>query len=203
MMLPRLWTERRLVAALSLAATYVFFLEYLPPIERFELFGDISGYHYPLLQYAFQSLKEGRLPEWDPTIYCGLPFAGNTQAGLFYPANWLLFAASWHRHHLSYKMLEGLLLLHFWLAFVLCTLWFRDTCRWASIACVSSIARRAYAGERSYRWSPWPRSSTPACPGGRGGRQRGPSPSAPPRRRIRSDPTRGGWAGCPCSGLPA
>jgi hypothetical protein len=126
MPLNRFWTERRLVAALSLAATYVFFFEYLPPIRRAELSGDIGGYHYSLLQYAFQSLQQGRLPEWDPTIYCGLPFAGNIQVGLFYPPNWLLFAASWGRQHLSYQMLEGLLFLHFWLAFVLCYVWLRD-----------------------------------------------------------------------------
>lgn len=126
MTLSRFWTERRLVAALSLVATYVFFLEYLPPIQRVELFGDIGGYHYPLLQYAFHSLQQGRLPAWDPTIYCGLPFAGNIQVGLFYPRNWLLFAANWHRRHLSYAMLEGLLFLHFWLAFLLCYVWFRD-----------------------------------------------------------------------------
>jgi hypothetical protein len=46
--------------------------------------------------------------------------------GLFYPPNWLLFAANWGRHHLFYQMLEGLLFLHFWLAFVLCYVCLRD-----------------------------------------------------------------------------
>lgn len=101
-----LWTERRRVAALSLLATYLFFIEYVPPFKRVHFPYDIQGFHYPLLHYAFQSIREGRFPEWDPTIYCGLSFVGNLQAALFYPPNWLLLAANLGCRRLSYKSLE-------------------------------------------------------------------------------------------------
>ncbi len=122
----RFWTERRAVAAVSLAATYLFFLEYLPPLARVHLFSDIEGYHYPLLQYAFDSLRRGFLPEWDTSIYCGLPFIGNVQAAFLYPPNWLMFLANAGREHLSFKGLEILVFAHVWLAFLLCYLWLRD-----------------------------------------------------------------------------
>ena len=77
--------ELLLAAALALAATYAFFCEYLPPMERVHIYSDIEGYHFPLQRYAFQSLKEGRFPQWDPSIYCGVSFVGNVQAAVLYP----------------------------------------------------------------------------------------------------------------------
>jgi Bacterial membrane protein YfhO len=116
---------RRVVALLSLLATYLFFCEYLRPLVRVHLFSDIEGFHYPLQRYAFRALKEGRVPQWDPSIYCGIPYAGNTQAAFFYPPTWLLLAATLHRDHLPYKATETLAFAHVWLAFFLCYLWFR------------------------------------------------------------------------------
>src|SRR5215813_15398376 len=72
------------IAALSLLVTAGFFYEYLPPFKRVHLFSDIEVYHYPLQRYAFQALKEGRLPQWDSSMYCGIPFAANLQAAPFY-----------------------------------------------------------------------------------------------------------------------
>src|SRR6266851_4611209 len=86
----RLW----MVAGLSFAFTYLFFFEYLPPFRRVHIPYDLQGFHYPLAEYAFQAIRHGRFPEWDPTLYCGLSFAGNIQAALFYPPTWLLFAAN-------------------------------------------------------------------------------------------------------------
>ncbi len=137
--------ERFLVAVLALAATYLFFYEYLPPVRRVHIPYDIQGYHYPLLQYAFQTLRAGRLPEWDPSIYCGMSFAGNVQAALFYPPNWLLFAANLGREHLRYKSLEILVFLHNWLAFLLCYIWLREK-RLAPLAAVLGSSVFAYTG---------------------------------------------------------
>jgi hypothetical protein len=113
------------VAAASLLFTAAFFFEYLPPSPRVHVPFDMQSFHYPLLEYVFQSLRQGRLPEWDPTIYCGLSFAGNTQAALFYPPNWVLFLANAGREHLSYKSVQVLAFAHTWLAFVLCWSWLR------------------------------------------------------------------------------
>src|SRR5579862_1736943 len=81
-------------AALSLAFTYLFFFDYLPPFRRVYLPFDLGGFHYPLADYAFQALRHGRFPEWDPTIYGGMPFAANPQVALFYPGTWVMLAAS-------------------------------------------------------------------------------------------------------------
>lgn len=115
----------RTVGALSLLFTYVFFLEYLPPFRRVRIPYDLEGFHYPLADYAFQSLRAGRFPEWDPTMYCGLSFVGNSQAALFYPPIWLVFAANFGRQVLSYQSLEDLVFAHIWLAFLLCYVWLR------------------------------------------------------------------------------
>jgi len=111
------------VAALSLVATWLFFLEYLPPFARVRIPYDLEGFHYPLLNYAFQTLRSGQFPEWDPSIYCGLSLAGNPQAGLFYPPNWLLLGASAGRWGLAYQGLEALIFAHLWLAFLLSFRW--------------------------------------------------------------------------------
>ncbi len=112
-----------IVAAVSLIFTYLFFLEYLPPVSRVHIPYDLEGYHYPLADYGFQALKEGRFPQWDAAIYSGQTFVGNIQAALFYPPMWLLFAVNWGRDHVTYQSLEGWVLAHVWLALLLCYMW--------------------------------------------------------------------------------
>jgi hypothetical protein len=114
-----------LLAALTIVATGAFFIEYLPPFKRVHLFSDIEVFHYPLQRYAFRSLKEGRFPQWDPGIYCGLTFAGNIAAALFYPPSWVMYATNWRHAFLPFKGLEYFAIAHIWLAFGLCYLWLR------------------------------------------------------------------------------
>lgn len=141
-------SERFRVAAVSLLLTWIFFFEYIPPNKRVHVWSDIEGYHYPLLSYAHKSVWSGRIPLWDPWIYCGIPFAGNIQAGLFYPPNWLLFVANARMpDHLRnpanvdpgptlpigmrYTSVEILAFLHVWLAFLFTYLWLRErTAHW-------------------------------------------------------------------------
>jgi hypothetical protein len=111
------------VAAITLVFTYLFFLEYLQPIGKVHIPFDLEGYHYPLTDYAFQALKDGRFPQWDAAIYSGQTFVGNVQAALFYPPTWLLFAANWYQKHVSYLSLQLFVFAHVWLAFVLCYVW--------------------------------------------------------------------------------
>ena len=112
-------------AIVSSVFTWFFFCEYLPPFLRVSIPYDMGGYHYPLLDYAFGTLRGGRFPLWDPTIYCGLSFAGNISTGLFYPPTWLLFAVNLGREHLAFWSLEALAMAHVWLAFLLCYVWLR------------------------------------------------------------------------------
>lgn len=110
---------------LAVVFSYVFFYEYLPPVRRVHIPYDLEGYHLPLADYAFQQLKQGGWPQWDPSIYSGMSFAANVQAALYYPGTWLMFAATWGRERLSYQSLEDLNLLHVPLAFTLCFVWLR------------------------------------------------------------------------------
>lgn len=137
---------RRLPAAiLALLAGCLFFFEYLPPFKRVHLPYDIQGFHYPLAEYAFQALRQGRLPEWDPSMYCGLSFAGNVQAALFYPPNWLLWAANLGADRLFYQSFQLLALAHVWLAFGLCYWWLTGR-RLASLPAALGAAVFAYSG---------------------------------------------------------
>ncbi|MBC7925546.1 MAG: YfhO family protein [Bryobacteraceae bacterium] len=126
------------VALVSLLLTWAFFFEYIPPTKSVRFWSDIEGYHYPLLDYAHKAVWQGRIPLWDPSIYCGVPYAGNIQAGLFYPPNWLLFVANAKMpEHLRgssqgpgvagmrFTSVEILAFLHLWLAFVFTYHWLR------------------------------------------------------------------------------
>ncbi len=119
---------RLAVALLSLIATAGFFHEFLPPSKALHLWADFDGYHHPLFNHAYKALAQFRFPEWDHTIYSGTPFAGNIQAGLFYPPNWLLFAMNAGRGAIHTHTMEWIEILHIWLAFFLAWLWLRGHC---------------------------------------------------------------------------
>ena len=55
------------------------------PVAALAGFGDLFAYHYPLRALAGSALQAGRLPFWNPYIFCGGPLSANSQAGLFYP----------------------------------------------------------------------------------------------------------------------
>lgn len=140
---PRRVSGRELlwVAALSLTAAYLFFFEYFPPFQRVHLWSDIAGYHYPLHLYAFQSWKAGNVPEWDPSIYCGISFIGNVQAAPLYPVTWLMYAAAWGAERFPFKVFEAFSFLHVWTAFLLSYVWLRG--RAAGLA--SALGAMAFA----------------------------------------------------------
>jgi hypothetical protein len=142
-------TERLLVAFLALIATYAFFYEYLPPFKRVHLWSDVAGYHYPLQRYAFQSLKDGRIPQWDPSIYCGISFVGNVQAAFLYPPTWLMYAAVWTLPRIPFKAMEVFTFLHVWWAYVLCYLWLRG--RGGKLASALAAAVFAWTGYMMYQ----------------------------------------------------
>src|SRR5580704_2245394 len=139
----------RYVAVASFFFTVAFFIEYTPTFHKARLVHipfDLEAYHYPLADYAFQSIHQGRFPQWDPTIYNGLGFTGNIQAALFYPPTWLMFAFSMGRSKLTYQALEDLTLAHVWLAFLLCYLWLRHERGLHPLACVFGASVFAFSG---------------------------------------------------------
>jgi hypothetical protein len=136
----------RYIAVASLLFTFAFFIEYAPPLHRVHIPFDLADFHYPLADYAFQAIHQGRFPRWDPTIYSGSSFTGNIQAGLFYPPTWLMFAFNYGRAKLSYQSLEDLALAHVWLAFFLCYIWLRHQRGLHALACVLGGGIFAFSG---------------------------------------------------------
>jgi hypothetical protein len=141
--------ERLVVAVVALIATYGVFCEYLRPFKRVHLWSDIAGYHYPLQRFAFQALKEGRIPLWDSSMYCGVSFIGNVQAAFLYPPTWLMYAAVWKLPRIHFKALEEFTFLHVWLAFLLCYMWLRG--RSGKLASCLGAAVFAFAGFMMYQ----------------------------------------------------
>lgn len=136
--------ERLRVALLALITTYAFFYEYLPPFKTVYLYSDIAGYHYPLQRYAFQALKDGRIPQWDSSIYCGISFVGNVQTAFLYPPTWLMYAFTWRLPRIPFRAMEAFTFLHVWLAFLLCYMWLRG--KTGSLASAFGAAVFAYTG---------------------------------------------------------
>ena len=52
--------------------------------------GDFGVYFQPLLHFQREQLRMGTTPLWNPTLFCGTPFAGNPQTGPLYPFTLLL-----------------------------------------------------------------------------------------------------------------
>jgi Bacterial membrane protein YfhO len=119
----QLLAHRWLVPLISLLGTIAFFREYFARLVYIPF--DLPSFHFPLADYAFLAIRHGRFPEWDPSNYGGMPFAANPQVALFYPGTWILFAFNWRREHLSYWSFEVFVLLHMWIAWMLCFYWLR------------------------------------------------------------------------------
>ncbi len=75
--------------------------------------GDLVSFLFPTYRFAAASLRAGDLPLWNPHLYGGAPFLADMQTGLFYPPNLILFLLA---PHFSYKVMEGMAVLHLFLA---------------------------------------------------------------------------------------
>ncbi|MHB1004984.1 MAG: YfhO family protein [Chloroflexota bacterium] len=53
---------------------------------------DVENYYYPVLVRLLNSLGQGQLPLWTPTMFGGFPFLADGSAGTFYPLNWVALA---------------------------------------------------------------------------------------------------------------
>jgi hypothetical protein len=51
---------------------------------------DTFLYFYPYKAYAAETLRQGRLPLWNPHLFMGAPLLANSQVGVLYPLNWPL-----------------------------------------------------------------------------------------------------------------
>ena len=55
---------------------------------------DTQTYFYPYWSVAFDALRSGRIPLWNPDLFMGAPFLANPQAAVFYLPNWMLLGLS-------------------------------------------------------------------------------------------------------------
>jgi len=75
--------------------------------------GDLVSFLWPLYRFTARSLLAGKLPLWNPHLYSGAPFIADNQSSAFYPINLLAFALFGEP---TYEIMEGLVILHIWLA---------------------------------------------------------------------------------------
>lgn len=55
---------------------------------------DIYLQFYPWQSFAIDSIKNLKIPLWNPYSYCGYPFLANMQTAVFYPARWIFYIFS-------------------------------------------------------------------------------------------------------------
>jgi hypothetical protein len=84
---------RVILSIVSLAALNVFYFSNILFSNQVFSFRDLSRYYYPLRLFAFNEIKEGRFPFWNPYINCGHPLFAALQSVVLYPfsAIYLLF----------------------------------------------------------------------------------------------------------------
>ncbi len=80
---------------------------------------DNSEQWYAWFSAAARWLHHGKLLLWDPYAGGGRSFVGEPQVGMFYPLNWLLFAAPLAGKLLNPWLLEWFIAIHFMIASLL------------------------------------------------------------------------------------
>jgi hypothetical protein len=87
----RLERFRDLIAVSLLGALIALFFWKLLFTNLILARGDTFLYIYPYWTAAREALRSGRLPLWNPDLFMGAPLMANSQAGVLYPLNWLLW----------------------------------------------------------------------------------------------------------------
>ncbi|MFN2108223.1 MAG: hypothetical protein ACK2UI_01055 [Anaerolineae bacterium] len=78
--------------------------------------GDLQTYFFPYWTAAARAFQAGRLPLWNPDLFAGAPLLANSQVGVFYPLNWLLWLFSGSTLAGMARTLHWSVLLHLGLA---------------------------------------------------------------------------------------
>jgi hypothetical protein len=76
---------------------------------------DAADFFYPAFSFVHEEVRHLRLPLWDPYVMAGYPIIGDPEAQTFYPINWL-FILLHPFSALPYRLVEGQIILHFFLA---------------------------------------------------------------------------------------
>lgn len=123
---------------LSAALVGLFFHPVLSGENTF-YFRDIHRWFYPMKHFLAQSLQQGEIPFWCPAYFCGAPFLGDIQSGVFYPLS-LLFAV------LPFPLaFNWFVCLHFFLGVLFCYLFLKQEGR-STGAALPAAAAYGYGG---------------------------------------------------------
>src|SRR5437867_12013326 len=76
--------------------TALFFLEDPPDYTRM-IGSETVNYTYSWFNFWVNSLRQGRVPLWDPYAFCGRPFASEMLPSAFYPLHLLFLLIPFHR----------------------------------------------------------------------------------------------------------
>jgi len=74
------------------ALIILFFLEFFTKGYVLEGAGDRIESMVPLEIFALRSFQAGRIPQWNPHIYCGVTFIGTGYHNFFYPLKLLIYS---------------------------------------------------------------------------------------------------------------
>jgi hypothetical protein len=82
------------LGGLALLAFAMFFDALIAPGSRVvgQVQQDLALHFLWWREFGFAELAKGNLALWNPHLFSGAPFFGNTQAALLYPPNWLFLA---------------------------------------------------------------------------------------------------------------
>jgi hypothetical protein len=75
--------------------------------------GDLVSFLWPQYSFAAQTIRAGSIPVWNPHLYSGAPLLADNQSGVLYPINLIAFGLF---PNFTYQVMEGLVVLHIWLA---------------------------------------------------------------------------------------
>ncbi len=82
---------RRIWPLLVIALVIGIFFHSMLSLNKIPYISDIKTYYYPAWNYFSQAFHTGWPSWWCPGIYCGFPLFADSEMGLFYPINLLLF----------------------------------------------------------------------------------------------------------------
>jgi hypothetical protein len=79
------------------------------------LWEDFLEQEFPFRNLATTSLASGHIPQWNPYVFCGMPFIADIQVAFWYPVNMVqsLFVSG---GHLSPVVMQWFILLHYFVA---------------------------------------------------------------------------------------
>jgi len=155
----RSWQARLLVPAFLFLLTLVYFWPQLIA-GRVLYWGDIGLYFTPMAGFLRENLRAGRVPLWNPLIFCGTPYAGNPQAWPLYPVTALLPFVS------APYFLSLTVALHVWLAGVGTYLFTRRALAFGCAAALLAAVTFMFGGQlvskeqfpnmvQASAWLPW------------------------------------------------